>query len=283
MYKTGLTTRTDGQNDMNTNDKFEQRARAINSLLCVGLDSDLSRIPQEFLDDSHPQFAFNRHIIEQTHTYASAYKPNIAFYESQGINGLESLKLTVEYLASEHPDIVTICDAKRGDVSSTSAQYAKMVFDLYEFDAVTLHPYMGYDGLKPFLDYQDKACIIVCRTSNPGSGEFQDLKIKKRGGKMLWEVLAEHVANEWNENNNCMIVMGATYPNDLRSVRSIVGDMTFLVPGVGAQGGEIEPVMRAGLNNDGMGMILSASRSVIFAESPADVARELRDAINLPV
>ncbi len=274
-------TRMDGQNDMNTIAKFEQRARAVNSLLCVGLDSDLSRIPQEFQDERHPQFAFNQHIIEQTHAYTSTYKPNIAFYESQGINGLESLKLTIEYLASEYPEIVTICDAKRGDIGSTSAQYAQMVFDLYGFDAVTLHPYPGQDGLQPFLDYQDKACIIVCRTSNPGAVEFQDLTIKKRGGKLLWEVVADRVTNDWNKHSNCMLVVGATYPDALKSIRNIVDEMTLLVPGVGAQGGKIEQVIRAGLNNDGLGMILSASRSIIFAKNPATAARKLRDAINL--
>lgn len=260
--------------------KYERRARAINSLLCVGLDSNIHKLPDEFKQQEHPQFAFNQYIIDQTHAYASAYKPNIAFYEARGDQGLRELKLTLEYLQANHPDILTICDAKRGDLGSSSAGYVEGIFDWFGFDAVTLNPYQGHDALLPFLEREDKGCIIVCRTSNPDSGDFQNLKIKKWGGKRLWEVIAEKVRDEWNERENCMLVVGATYPEDLKQARQLVGDMTLLVPGIGVQGGDIDETIHAGLNNDGLGLIISASRSVIFSDNPAESARELRDALN---
>jgi orotidine-5'-phosphate decarboxylase len=257
--------------------KYEQRAREVHSLLCVGLDSDYERLPEQFKQEDAPQFAFNRRIIEQTHPYASAYKINTAFYEARGEQGWRELKQTMDYLDAEHPEILTICDAKRGDIGSSSAAYADAIFDHLDFDAVTLNPYLGMDSLQPFLDRKDKGCIILCRTSNPGSSEFQSLELR---GRPLWQIIAERVRDDWNSNYNCMLVVGATYPEDLKQVRDIVGEMTLLVPGVGVQGGSVEAIVRAGLNNDGLGLIIHAARSVIFSDNPSYAAQALRDQIN---
>ena len=258
-------------------DKFNRRADQVNSLLCVGLDSAFKRLPARFQTEEYPQFAFNCWIIAQTHPYVSAYKPNIAFYEARGDAGLRALKLTLEYLRVHHPDILTICDAKRADIGSTSGEYAAAIFDWLGFDAVTLNPYLGRDALAPFLERADKGCIILCRTSNPGAGDFQDLVI---GDRPLWQVVAERVSQEWNARGNCMLVAGATYPAELAHIRALAGDMTLLVPGVGAQGGDVEQTVRAGLNRQGKGLIINASRAVLFADDPAGAARALRDEIN---
>ncbi len=262
---------------MSALEKYNRRVEQVNSLLCVGLDSDYAQIPEPYIHHEYPLFTFNRWIIEQTHPYVSAYKPNIAFYEARGDRGIASLRMTMEYLHLHHPDILTICDAKRGDVDSTSAAYASAIFDWFGFDAVTLNPYLGQEALRPFLERTDKGCIILCRTSNTGAGEFQDVLVD---GKPLWHLVARRVHDEWNRSGNCMLVVGATYPAELRQVRDCVGDMTILVPGVGAQGGAVEPVLEAGLNSQGKGLIINASRSVIFAENPGEAARTLCDTIN---
>jgi len=257
--------------------KYEARARGADSLLCVGLDSALERLPERFRNAELPQFAFNRWIIEQTYPYVAAYKPNVAFYEAQGEQGLASLVATARYLQEHHPDILTICDAKRGDIGSTNAGYVTAIFDTLGFDAVTLSPYLGREALAPFLAREDRASIILCRTSNPGAGEFQDLTV---GGAPLWRVVAERVSRDWNARGNCMLVAGATYPDELREIRAVVGDMTLLVPGVGAQGGDLDATLRAGMNRAGLGLIINSSRGIIFASDPAAEARALRDQIN---
>lgn len=262
---------------MRTIDKLNNRAETVNALLCVGLDSNIHHLPKQFRNDNLPQFHFNQWIIEQTHPYVLAYKPNMAFYESRGEQGLRELRLTIDYLRQHHPDIVTICDAKRGDIGSTNDAYAKAIFDELGFDAVTLHPYTGREALQPFLERTDKGCIILCRTSNPGAGELQDLVVDD---KPLWLVIAEHVHRDWNANGNCMLVVGATYPDEMRRIRQTVGEMTFLVPGIGAQGGDVEATIRAGINSTGKGMIFNAARSIIFADSPAQAARALCNEIN---
>ena len=258
-------------------DKCNQRVDEVNSLLCVGLDSDISRLPPAFGREEQPQLAFNRHIIGQTADFAAAFKFNMAFYEANGAAGWRQLALSMEHLRRHHPDILTICDAKRSDIGSTSAAYARAIFERLGFDAVTLNPYLGGDALQPFLDYADKACIILCRTSNRGSGELQGLSID---GRPLWQTVAERVASDWNARRNCMLVAAATYPDDLAQIRALVGDMTLLVPGVGAQGGDIESVVEAGLNRHGKGLIINASRSIIFAEDAAQAASALRSHIN---
>lgn len=262
---------------MSIYEKYEQRVTEVNSLVCVGLDSQIERLPARFLTREHPQFEFNQWIIQQTHTFVSAYKPNMAFYEARGTVGWQELALTMQYLREQHPEILTICDAKRADIGSTNEGYVTAIFDDLGFDAVTLHPYLGQEALNPFLEREDKACIILCRTSNPGAGELQDLRVE---GKPLWQTVAEKVSQDWNTNNNCMLVVGATYPDEMRQIRQIVGEMTFLVPGIGAQGGEVEKTVRAGLNRARRGMIVNSSRGLIFADNPGEAANRLRDDIN---
>jgi orotidine-5'-phosphate decarboxylase len=258
--------------------KLALRSETINSFLCVGLDPDTSSIPSGFLRDKHPLFAFNRWIIDQTHSFTSAYKPNMAFYEALGPKGMQDLELTMEYLRTEHPSIVTICDAKRGDIGNTNYGYVSSIFGTLGFDAVTLHPYMGQESLAPFLERSDKACIILCRTSNPGAGEFQDLL---SDGKPLWESVAYRVASGWNTSGNCMLVVGATYPQEMKRIRSIAPRIPFLVPGIGAQGGDIHSVVMAGIDETGGGLLISSSRAVLMHQDPASAARELRDEINI--
>ena len=247
------------------------------SFLCVGLDPDPSRIPAHLGKGPAAVYRFNQAIIDATRDLCVAYKPNIAFYEARGVDGLRELQMTMEYLQSEHPDIFTICDAKRADIGSTSEAYASAIFDNLGFDSITLHPYLGKDALLPFLEREDKGCIILCRTSNAGAIEFQDLEVE---GKRLWQVIAEKVANDWNENDNCMLVVGATYPNEMKIVRDNVGDMTLLVPGIGVQGGNVQQTVTSGLNSQGKGLIINSARGIIFSENPAQSARELRDGIN---
>jgi orotidine-5'-phosphate decarboxylase len=257
--------------------KFDRRVEAVESLLCVGLDPELDRIPARFRDEECPLFAFNRWIIEQTYPYAAAYKPNMAFYEVRGLQGLRELELTMKYLRCEHPEIPTICDAKRGDIGNSNRWYAVSIFDALGFDAVTLHPYLGKEALAPFLERRDKVCIILCRTSNPGAGEFQDLD---SGGRPLWETVALRVSSEWNSAGNCMLVVGATCPEEMKKIRTIAPSIPFLVPGVGAQGGVVEAVVSAGLDAQGKGLFINSSRGIIFSSDPATAARDLRDEIN---
>jgi len=257
--------------------KYENRAEAIQSLLCVGLDPVLQQIPQQFQNSSAPFFEFNKFIIEKTAEYTSAYKPNIAFYEARGSQGLRELEQTIEYLRQHYPSIVTICDAKRGDNANTNKAYVAAIFDHLAFDSVTLHAYLGREALAPFLGRRDKACIILCRTSNPGAAEIQDLKVE---GAPLWQTIADRVANHWDTDGNCMLVVGATYPEEMRQIRAIAPNTTFLVPGIGAQGGDLNAVLTAGLDNNGRGLMISSSREIIYAEDPAAAARNLRNAIN---
>jgi orotidine-5'-phosphate decarboxylase len=257
--------------------KFEQRAKAADTLACVGLDPELHRLPTRFQTGPHPFFAFNRWIIEQTAAFTAAYKPNMAFYEARGVEGMRELKLTIDYLRAEHPAIVTLCDAKRADIGNTNYGYVSSIFDTMGFDAVTLHPYLGREALAPFLDRADKVSILLCRTSNPGAGEFQDLISEDMA---LWEHVASKVSREWNTLGNCMLVVGATYPDEMRRIRAIAPELTFLVPGIGAQGGDIASVVASGLNANGLGLMLSSSRGILYSDDPAHAAKQLREEIN---
>jgi orotidine-5'-phosphate decarboxylase len=262
-----------------------------NSLLCVGLDPDWAKMPGSFSGAYQPLFEYNQVIIDATADLVCAFKPNIAFYESPNehpddTTGLAQLKATIEYIHTEYPDIPVILDAKRADIGNTNDEYVKSVFDYLDADAVTLHPYLGHEALEPFLTRAEKGMIILCRTSNPGAGEFQDLLVD---GKPLYQYVAKQVAETWNKNKNCSLVVGATYPEEMKIIRDIVGqDMPFLVPGLGAQGGDVQKTVEAGLNNKGTGMIINSSRGIMFAPrnggSYADAARkaaiELRDEIN---
>lgn len=229
--------------------------------VCIGLDKG--------------SFEFDRNIIDQTADLVCAFKPNLAFYEAEGVNGLEALRRTISYIHQKHPDIPVILDAKRGDVENTNEAYAKAIFDELQADAVTIHPYLGKTSLEPFLKRTDKGIFVLTRTSNPGAGEFQDLMIE---GKPLYQVVAQHV-KDWNANGNCAVVVGATYPEELKKVRGIVGDMPILVPGIGAQGGDLEETIKNGLNSKKQGLIISSSRGIIFAPDPRKATLKLHQDI----
>lgn len=257
--------------------KLEARIDASNSLLCVGLDPEASRVPERFHHDPNPLFAFCREIIDATAPFACSFKPNTAFFEAQGAQGWTALAMVFAYLRDHYPDLFTICDAKRADIGSTNRGYVSAIFDALGADAITLHPYLGREALAPFLDRQEKASIILCRTSNPGAGELQDLSIS---GNPLWHHVARQVSNEWNTHGNCMLVVGATWPQEMQQIRALAPEMTFLVPGIGAQGGDVDATVRAGLRDDGKGLILSSSRAILYSDDPGAAARDTRDAIN---
>lgn len=269
---------------MQIQDKFDQIIAKNNSLVCVGLDSDINKLPEHLKDSENPQFEFNKAIIDATHDLVCAYKPNSAFYEALGAKGIEQLQKTCDYLKNPYPEIQIILDAKRADIGSTNEGYLTYAYEYLGVDAITLHPYLGSEAIKPFLERADKGAIILCRTSNPGAGEFQDLV---SDGQMLYQIVAKKVVNEWNKSNNCFLVVGATYPEELAEVRKIAGDMTFLVPGIGAQGGDVEKTAKAGLNSKKAGMVINSSRGIIFASTGEDFAEKaraetmkLRDEIN---
>ncbi|HRN69787.1 MAG TPA: orotidine-5'-phosphate decarboxylase [Candidatus Woesebacteria bacterium] len=257
--------------------KLDSSIEKNNSLLCVGLDADIEKLPQQFKNSNFPQFTFNKWIIDETAPFVCAFKPNTAFYEARGIRGIEELKLTCDYIRTTFPDLLIILDAKRGDIGNTNNGYVEFAFNYLQADAITLHPYLGAEALTPFFERIDKGSIILCRTSNEGATEFQDLLVDK---KPLYEVIANKVITEWNQNNNCLLVVGATYPEDMKQIRTLSDEMTFLVPGIGAQGGDLEKTMKAGLNSEKKGMIINAGRSIIFAKDPKEEAEQLQKKIN---
>jgi len=265
---------------MNPIEKYNKRAREINSLLCVGLDADYDKLPEQYkkLGGSEAQFQFNKYIIDATYQYASAFKPNVAFYEARGTDGIEALKKTMDYIHEKYPDVFTILDAKRADIGNTNNGYVTSIFDWLGFDAVTVNPYLGSEAIRPFLDRTDKCSIILAKTSNPGAGELQDCVLENK--EIFWQHIAGKVAKEWNTSNNLMIVIGATVPIDVAIARKISGEMTFLVPGIGAQGGDIKNTVINGINKEGLGLIINSSRGIIFSNNPQDEAKILRDEIN---
>src|SRR6266699_481240 len=250
------------------------------NFVCVGLDSVYEQLPMKVKSGSSIQealFVFNRDVIDATHDLVCAYKPNAAFYEAQGIQGFQALIRTVQYIQETYPHIPVILDAKRADIGTTNLGYVQSAFDIIGVDAITVHPYLGKEALAPFLARKEKGIIVLARTSNPGAGEFQDLLVGD-AREPLYQVVARHVANAWNTHGNCAIVVGATYPAELEKVRAIVADMPILIPGIGAQGGEIEATVTAGKDSRGWGMIISASRSIIFASKGNDFALAARKA-----
>ncbi len=255
--------------------KLNKIVKINNSLLSVGLDPDLGKLPASFAKTPESLFEFNKAIIDATADLVCVYKLNSAMYERQGAGGIEQLHSTCAYIGENYPDIVVILDFKRGDIGNTNNYYAQFAFDYLGVDAITISPYMGKEANESYLAYQDKGIIILCQTSNPGAGEFQDLVID---GKKLYQIVAEHVISEWNYNNNCHMVIGATYPKQLAEIRQIAGDeVVFLVPGVGAQGGSLEQAVRAGINSKGDGLIINSSREIIFASSGQDFAEAARN------
>ncbi|MBN2173056.1 MAG: orotidine-5'-phosphate decarboxylase [Bacteroidales bacterium] len=237
------------------------------SFLCVGLDSDPDKIPVHLKNTDDPVFEFNKRIIDRTHPYAIAYKPNLAFYESNGSAGWISLEKTINYLKKF--DVFTIADAKRGDIGNTSKLYAKAFFEQLDFDAVTVAPYMGIDSVSPFLEYQNKWVILLALTSNKGASDFQFHDLKGTSNRLFEEVLIK--SQEWGNSDNMMYVVGATQANMLADIRKIIPEHFLLVPGVGAQGGSLEEVAKFGLNNK-CGLIVNSSRGIIFASKEIDFA-----------
>lgn len=236
--------------------------------ICVGLDSDAAKLPK-----GQTQLSFNQAIIEATCDLVGAYKPNSAFYESQGSQGWETLKKTIAFIYEKAPQALVILDAKRSDIGNTSAAYACAAFEDLQVDAITLHPYLGQEAIQPFLNYKNKGSFILCRTSNPGAKEFQDLIVD---GEPLYLKIARQVAMYWNKNQNCGLVVGATYPSELKKIREVAKDLPFLVPGVGAQGGDLEAVLKNGRQGSGNGLLINLSRSVIFASPSSDFAQKAR-------
>ncbi len=245
---------------MNFTQLFEQIQKK-KSFLCVGLDSDIAKIPQHLLDAEDPVFEFNKAIVDATAEVAIAYKPNIAFYESRGLAGWQSLEKTVKYIKANHPDIFTIADAKRGDIGNTSQMYAKAFLETLDFDSITVAPYMGEDSVTPFLQYPDKWVILLALTSNKGAYDFQFFE--QEGEKFYEKVLKK--SQEWGDARNMMYVVGATKAEMLGGIRRIVPDHFLLVPGVGAQGGSLEEVAKYGMNEH-CGLIVNSSRGIIFAD-----------------
>lgn len=253
-----------------------------NSLVCVGLDPDITRIPLFLRDRDYPVFEFNKGIIDATADLVCAYKPQVAYYAGQDAE--DELKMTIDYLRKNYPEIPIIFDSKRGDIGSTAEMYAKEVFERYQADSVTVNPLMGTDTLKPFLDYEDKGVIALCRTSNPSGDEIQNLKVE---GKEVYKFIAEYARDKWNYNKNILLVVGATYPEELGQIRAICKDMPFLVPGVGAQGGDVKKVIDNGVTEEGNGLIINSSRGIIYAGNDENYAqisrratRELSETIN---
>ena len=255
-----------------TKEQLISQIKAKKSFLCVGLDVDLDKIPAHLLETEDPIFEFNKAIIDATHDVTVAYKPNTAFYEAYGLKGWKSLVRTIDYLNENYPEIFTIADAKRGDIGNTSTRYAEAFFNDMKFDSVTVAPYMGSDSVEPFLAFENKFTIMLALTSNKGGLDFQLLKDQK--GVTLYEnVLKTSLA--WKNNKNLMYVVGATRPEYFEKIRKIVPDHFLLVPGVGAQGGDLQGVCQYGLNKD-IGLLVNSSRGIIYASSQKDFAQKAR-------
>ena len=262
--------------------RLEAAMSANDSLVCVGLDPEIDRFPASLRGKPQAILEFNRAIIDATADLVCAYKPQIAHYAA--VSAEDQLLETIRYIRERAPGVPVILDSKRGDIGSTAEKYAREAFERYAADAVTINPYLGRDSAEPFLAHADKGIVILCRTSNAGAREFQDLDV---AGRKLYQIVAEQVAREWNTRGNCLLVVGATYPDELADIRARTGEMTFLVPGVGAQGGDVEKAVKSGRRADGRGLVINSSRGILYAGSGDDFAQaarhatlELRAAIN---
>jgi orotidine-5'-phosphate decarboxylase len=271
---------------MNFAERLAHAQTTSGSLVCVGLDPDTAKLPKDLVGSAaqfagaEPVYAFNRRIIDATADIAAAYKPQIAFYGALGAE--EQLVASIKYIRERAPAALVILDAKRSDIDNTAEAYAREAFDRYDADAVTVNPYMGEDSVRPFLARPDRGAIILCRTSNPGARDFQDLLVD---GLPLYRRVAERAAGHWNELRNVMLVVGSTYPRDMADLRRAHPEMSFLVPGIGAQGGDLEATLAAGLDSRGAGLLISSSRNIIYAGGGTAgairaAAAELRTNIN---
>jgi orotidine-5'-phosphate decarboxylase len=253
--------------------QLEGAWKTNDSLVCVGLDPEIERFPAHIRKQPSPIFQFNRSVIDATADLVCAYKPQFAHYAAYEAE--DQLERTIEYIHRVHPGIPVILDAKRGDIGNTAERYAIEAFERYGADAVTVNPYLGGDSLEPFLRHAERGVLILCRTSNPGAGDLQDLMVE---GRPLYQVVAELAARRWNSRGNCLLVVGATYPRELAEVRALVGEMPLLVPGVGAQGGDVEQVVASGRTRSGTGLVISSSRAILYASAGEDFARAARAA-----
>jgi orotidine-5'-phosphate decarboxylase len=261
-------------------ERLDQAHRAADSLVCVGLDPDPGKLPADLRAGPQPLLAFGRRIVDATCDIAAAYKPQIAFYSALGRE--EELAASILYIRERAPAALVILDAKRGDIGNTAEAYAREAFERYGADAVTVNPYMGEDSVRPFLARPDRGAILLCRTSNTGARDFQDLPVD---GAPLYQRVAERAARHWNEHRNLMLVVGATYPGEMAELRRAHPALWFLVPGIGAQGGDLDATLAAGLNAAGDGLLINSSRGIIYAGGGAGpairaAAQELRTAIN---
>jgi orotidine-5'-phosphate decarboxylase len=271
-------------------DRLNQASQQRNSLLCVGLDPDPARFPAHLARRPDAIFEFCRAIVDATADLACCFKPQIAYFSARRAE--DQLERIIAHIHEQHPGLPVILDAKRGDIGSTADLYAVEAFERYGADAVTVNPYLGRDSVEPFLAHRDKGVILLCRTSNPGGSDLQFLEVDGPAGKeRLFERVARLVAGEWNQHGQCALVVGATYPTEIRRVRQLVGDMPLLVPGIGAQGGDIAATVKAGRNSTGMGLMINSSRAILYAGTQADggenfaeaarqVALQTRDEIN---
>ncbi|HEY2682977.1 MAG TPA: orotidine-5'-phosphate decarboxylase [Steroidobacteraceae bacterium] len=263
---------------MNFTERLSQAVATSKSLLCVGLDPDPLKLPPEFRGTAEPFFAFNQRIVAATCDLAAAYKPQIAFYSAQGAE--EELVRSIAFIRERAPHALVILDAKRNDIGNTAEAYAREAFERYKADAVTVNPYMGEDSVAPFLKDAKFGAVLLCRTSNPGARDFQDLKVD---GLPLYRRVAERAANSWNRQQNLMLVVGATVPAEMADLRRAHPQLPFLVPGIGAQGGDLRATLEAGLTARGDGLLISASRSIIYAgdaQAVRGAAAELHGLIN---
>ena len=252
-----------------TTPQLVEQIKKKKSFLCIGLDVDLDKIPKYLLEFDDPIFEFNKQIIDATHHLAVAYKPNIAFYEAYGIKGWQSLHKTIDYLNQTHPEIFTIADAKRGDIGNTSTQYAKAFFEDLNFNAITVAPYMGRDSVEPFLEFKGKFAIMLALTSNIGGLDFQTLEFNN---EQLYETVLKKSLN-WKNSQNLMFVVGATRSEFFEAIRKIVPNHFLLVPGIGAQGGNLQEVCKYGLNEN-IGLLINSSRGIIYASNGKDFAQK---------
>ena len=260
---------------MDFQDKFQNIVAKNNSLLCVGLDPKLERIKKQTVYKGESLVKFNMSIVNQTADLVCAYKPNIAFYEALGIEGLKYLKQTVDYLKRNYPNIPIVLDAKRADIANTAKMYATAIFDIWGADATTVYPHLGFDSLEPFFAYKQKLTIVIIKTSNPDASTFQNLKV---GGEPYYMKVAKEI-KKWDKPNLGVFV-GATYPQDLKNVRKLFPHNIILSAGFGAQGGKIKEAVKAGVDKTGGGIMFNASRSIIFSQNPKKEAQKLRDEIN---
>jgi orotidine-5'-phosphate decarboxylase len=245
------------------------------SLVCVGLDPEIERFPRQVAEQPSPIFQFNKAIIDATADLVCAYKPQFAHYAAYEAE--DQLERTIDYIHRTYPGVPVILDSKRADIGNTAERYASEAFERYGADAVTVNPYLGGDSLEPFLRHEDRGVIVLCRTSNPGARDLQDLEVGA-SGRRLYHVVADMAATRWNARGNCLLVVGATYPQELAEIRRIVGDMPLLVPGVGAQGGDVSQVVRNGQTAAGTGLIVSSARGILYASPGEDFAAAARSA-----